>query len=174
MRTLFVMERIVDMLSQALKYLAAALLIMVSLLIAADVTLRFFFNNPIDGVAEIVANGIVVIAFLQLAYAVRINGMLRSELLIDRLGMIGRRIMETINALLGALLCSLIAWASWSPMVRSIATSEFVGYAGFQMPAWPVRLAIEACSILAVIAYLVAALHALLVGLPKAEQPAIG
>ncbi|MCE7029233.1 TRAP transporter small permease subunit [Jiella avicenniae] len=168
------MERIVDGISQLLKYAAAVLLILVSLLIAADVVLRFFFNSPIDGVAEIVANGIVVIAFMQLAYAVRINGMLRSEFVLDRLGPLGRRMLESLNALLGVLLFALIAWASWSPMARSIATGEFAGYAGFQMPVWPIRLAIEACSILAVVAYLLIALRSLLVGVDHPERPVVG
>ena len=75
-------DRSVVIINQVLKYVAATLLLIVAVLIAFDVVMRFVFNKPVIGIAEIVANGIVIIAFLQLSYAVRIGGMLRSDLLI--------------------------------------------------------------------------------------------
>lgn len=69
-----IIDRYTALANQALKYLAAALLLVVAVLIAIDVGMRFFLDRPIIGIAEIVANGIVVIAFLQLSYAIRIGG----------------------------------------------------------------------------------------------------
>jgi len=158
--------------SQGLKYLAAMLLVGVSLLICCDVVMRFFFSKPILGVAEIVANGIVVIAFLQLTYAVRQNSMLKSELVVSRLGKTGKRVSDTVNALLGALLFGLIAWASWHPLVQSVARNEFVGYSAFRLPVWPVRFIIESCSILAIAAYLLIAVKAAFFGIRPDEVSA--
>jgi TRAP-type C4-dicarboxylate transport system permease small subunit len=93
---IYTLDRIPNLLSLALKYAAAALLLGVAVLITLDVTMRFFFNSPIIGVAEIVSNEVVMIAFLQLGYAVRVRGMLRSELLISFLGRRGRIAMETL------------------------------------------------------------------------------
>lgn len=168
-----VLDQTIGAVAMALKYFAAALLVMVSILIGTDVVMRFFFNRPIVGVAEIVANGIVVIAFLQLTYAVRQNSMLRSELLVNRLGETGKRISDTVNALLGALLFSLIAWSSWHPMMRSITAGEFVGYSGFQFPVWPVRVVIETCSILAIVTYLLIAIKAAAFGIRPVESSAV-
>ncbi|SNT27742.1 TRAP transporter small permease [Tropicimonas sediminicola] len=176
MRLILLAERLVDLVGRTLKYLAAALLLAVSLLISADVLGRAVFSHPIDGVAEIVANGIVVIAFLQVTYAVTSGAMLRSELLLTRLGPVGLRIAETVSALLGALLFYLIARASWSPMIRAIETKEFAGYSGFQMPVWPVRVVIETGSILAIAAYLLIALRTALIGVrprPVDAAPAL-
>lgn len=172
MAAIEVLDRLLAIISQMLKYLAAALLVGVSILICADVVMRFFFNRPILGVAEIVANGIVIIAFLQLTYAVRQNSMLKSELILNMLGPNGKRVSDTVNALLGALLFGLIAWASWHPLVRSINTGEFVGYSSFQLPVWPVRLIIESCSILAIVAYLIHAIKAAIFGIMTEEVSA--
>lgn len=172
MAAIEVLDRLLAIISQVLKYLAAALLVGVSILICADVLMRFAFNRPILGVAEIVANGIVVIAFLQLTYAVRQNSMLRSELILSLMGEKGKLISDTINALLGVLLFGLVAWASWHPLVRSINTSEFVGYSSFQLPVWPVRFIIESCSILAILAYLIHAIKAGVFGVRTEETSA--
>lgn len=170
MQLILIAETLVDFIGRALKYLAAALLLGVSLLITADVVGRSVFGHPIDGVAEIVANGIVVIAFLQVTYAVTTGAMLRSELLQTQLGPLGLRIADTMSALLGALLFYLIAQASWRPMVRAFETKEFAGYSGFQMLVWPVRAVIETGSILAFTAYLLIALRTALIGV-KPSQP---
>lgn len=150
------------LMNQVLKYVAAALLLFVAILITFDVVMRFIFNKPVVGIAEIVANGIVIIAFLQLSYAVHIGGMLRSELLVNRLGPRGRAGLEAMVSLLGALLFGLIAWASWAPMMRAISTMEFEGHASFQVPVWPVKVIIVSCGILATVNYLMLVLKAAL------------
>lgn len=154
----------VDRISALLKYLAAGLLIAVAILIACDVVLRGLLNRPIIGVAEIVANGIVIIAYLQLSYAVGIGAMLRSELLVGLLGRRPRILLETLISILGVLFFGLIAWSSYTPMIRAIATGEFEGYASFQVPTWPVRVIIVSCSILAITNYLALAYRALFRG----------
>lgn len=154
-------DAIAERAGSTLHLLAAVLLIAVALLIAADVTLRGVFNRPIIGVAEIVANGVVIIAFLQLSYTVRIGAMLRSELLVSRLGPGPRAVLDAVVSILGVLFFALIAWSSYEPMMRAIATNEFEGYASFRVPVWPVRVVIVACSLLAILNYLLIAYKAL-------------
>ena len=165
-------DRLMAHVSQTLKYVAAALLLVVAVLITVDVSLRFIFNKPIIGIAEIVANGIVIIAFLQLSYAIRIGGMLRSELLLNALGPKGRAALEALTGLLGILLFALIAWASWDPMMRAISAHEFEGHASFQVPTWPLKTTIVVCSILGALDYLMVAVKAVVLGeTPQAGAP---
>lgn len=151
----------IEKIGALLKYVAAGLLISVAILIAFDVVMRSVFNKPIIGVAEIVANGIVIIAYLQLSYTVRIGAMLRSEFLVARLGHRARIVFELFVSLLGVLFFGLIAWASYTPLTRAISSREFEGYASFQVPTWPLRATILTCSLLAVLTYLVVAYRAL-------------
>jgi TRAP-type C4-dicarboxylate transport system permease small subunit len=65
------------------KYIASVLLVFIGLLIFLDIILREFFNRTIIGVPEIVANAVVIIAFMQFAYSISVKGMLRSDLLIN-------------------------------------------------------------------------------------------
>ena len=154
-------ETLLERVAAWLKYVAAALLIGVACLIAVDVFLRGVLNHPIIGVAEIVANGIVIIAFLQLAYAVRIGAMLRSDLLVGFLPIKAKAAFEAVAAILGIIFFALIAWSSWTPMMRAIASGEFEGHASFQVPTWPVRVVIVSCSVLAIANYVAVALRAL-------------
>lgn len=156
------LDTTLDIVSQFLKYSSAILLVLVAGLISVDVGMRFFFNAPIIGVAEIVANGILIIAFLQLTYAVRIDGMLRSELLVSKLSGRPKGIFDAVTSALGALFFILIAWASWDSMVRAIAVQEFEGHVSFPIPTWPVRVAIVSCSILAAINYIMIAIKSLI------------
>ncbi len=171
---------IISRTSSLLKYVAAALLIGVAIVIAVDVFLRGVVSRPIIGVAEVVANGIVIIAYLQLSYTVRIGAMLRSDLLVNALPHRPRILLESCVAMLGILFFGLMAWASYEPMIRAIASGEFEGHASLQVPTWPVRTIIVVCSILAVINYLAIAYRALVYGdtTPdngeKPAEPALG
>ena len=60
------------------------------LLICADIFGRTIFNSPVQGVAEIVANSIVAIVFLQAAHALMSGRMTRTDLLIGPLEETGR------------------------------------------------------------------------------------
>ena len=64
--------------------LAAVLAFMLSLLMVVDVVGRVFFNSP-SRHPEIVSGSIVVIVYLQRAYAIRSHGMLHVEVCLARL-----------------------------------------------------------------------------------------
>lgn len=158
------LDTILNVIGTLLKYLAAVLLLAVAVLIATDVGLRTFFNKPIIGVAEVVANGVVIIAYLQLTYAIRIGSMLRSEFLISQLPGRARIVLEAVIAIVGVLFFALIAWASYTPLVRAFTTGEFEGHASFQVPTWPVRFVVVFCAALAVLNYAVLIYRALVRG----------
>jgi TRAP-type C4-dicarboxylate transport system permease small subunit len=133
----------------------------VMLLMCADVLLRNLANRPIDGVAELVAASIVIIVFLQLPSTLRHGRMSRADLFIDpfvirrpRAG----RLLRTCYSLVGALACSVIAYASWSPFVRSWTNNEFLGIEGvFTFPTWPMRGVVILGAALAAVQYLLLA-----------------
>lgn len=149
-----------DKVSRALKLVAAVWLFSLSLMILADVLARGLFDRPILGIKEMVANSIVIIAFLQLPYTVRIGGMLRAEIIDAWLSRRARTAIMIIAYLLGALLFLLIAVASWEPMLRAWASGEYEGEGGFSVPTYPVRTIIVIGSALAAINYILSALRA--------------
>lgn len=165
------LETSLDWLSRGLKLIAAVWIFLLSLLILTDVLARGVFNQPILGIKELVANSIVMIAFLQLPYTVLLGGMLRAEIIDIWLSPFQRRILLTITFLLGGLLFLLVAIAGWEPMLRSWASGEYEGEGGFRVPTYPVRTAIVVCGGLAAINYLLIAIKALVSGeLPQGER----
>ncbi|NDV89194.1 TRAP transporter small permease subunit [Aurantimonas aggregata] len=132
-------------------------------LIVADVLGRNFFDSPITGVAEIAARSVVAIVFLQIAAAVLAGRMTRADFLVIFLasyspGLV--RVLETLFALVGAIVFGAIVWASWPDTADAWRTGEFFGVQGlFTIPTLPFRVINVVGASLACLAYLVVALQ---------------
>lgn len=140
--------------------LAAFWLFAIAGLICADVTARALFNAPLSGTAEIVANSVVSIVFLQLPSAVRSGGMLRAEILDAYLP---ARILSALHAVgyyLGAALFLAVAWSAWGPMTEAWTIGEYAGNEStVEIPLAPVRTLLVAMSVLAAINFALMALE---------------
>ena len=95
---------------------------LVMLLMCADVFMRNAFNQPIDGVAELVAASIIVIVFLQLPGTLRHGRMSRADLFLDpfmlRRPRAGLR-LRALFSLAGIFACGVIAYATWPIAMRA-------------------------------------------------------
>lgn len=152
-----VVDAALGMVSKTLTVLAALLLVLIAMLISADVLGRGLLSKPIIGVAELVVNSLVIIAFLQLPFTVRIGGMLRTEIMDMVPGELFKRSLWLVGHLLGAFFFAVLAWAEWGNMVTSFINKEFEGHVTFAVPVFPSRLAIVAGSGLAALTYLLLA-----------------
>ncbi len=127
------------------------------LLICADIVGRGIFNEPIQGVSEIVANSIVAIVFLQVAHALMQGRMTRTDIIIGTLEdhrPFAAAAFRSVFNLAGAVCFALIAWGTWPKLVDAWIENEFFGAQGvFTAPVWPIKACIFAGSILAVIAF---------------------
>ena len=103
--------------TRILHVLAAIWLCVIAMTIVVDVFGRFVFNSPLTGTAEIVANSVVSIAFLQIPFAIRTYGMLRTTVILDRLGDAGRRIFNIATYILGVVVFSLGVLGTDDPVV---------------------------------------------------------
>ena len=137
--------------------LAAAWAFVLTFIILADIVSRTAFNNPLNGVREIVANSIVMIVFLQAGYAIRSRSMLSADFLILHFPRRLQRAALAAGYLLGAAFFGLIIWGGWDLAVASWVGGEFEGEGALHVPAWPTRFLILAGSALAVVNYLVVA-----------------
>lgn len=153
-------DRLVGALARALHMLAAAWLFVLALLILADVLGRGVFNQPVPGTAEIVANSLVAIAFLQLSHAIRMHGMLRAELLQPYVpGWLWRSFIVG-GYVVGALFFLAIAYASWEPMLNAWEIKEWQGEGALRVPTYPLRSLIVAMCVMAAICYAFLAIKA--------------
>ncbi|WP_372658418.1 TRAP transporter small permease subunit [Hydrogenophaga sp.] len=145
--------RVVD----GLNALGSVVIGLVMLLMVADVLMRNLLNQPIDGVAELVATSIIVIVFLQLPGTLRHGRMSRADLFIDpftlKRPVAGHR-LRALFSLAGIFACAVIAYASWPMLVRAWVGNEFLGVEGvFTFPTWPMRAVVVLGSALAALQY---------------------
>jgi len=158
--------------TRVLHILAAIWLCLIAMTIVVDVFGRFFFNSPLTGTAEIVANSVVSIAFLQIPFAIRTYGMLRTTVVLDKLGASGRRIFNITTYLLGIAVFAAISVSSWEPMLFSWSIGEYEGEGALRVPTYPVRTFIVIMSMVAAFAYLLLCLRELR-GEASAEEETI-
>lgn len=131
----------------------------VMVLMCADVLLRNIANQPIDGVAEMVATSIIVIVFLQLPATLRHGRLSRADLFLDPFMAKrprGGRGLRAVFSLAGAFACGVIAYATWPVFLRAWRFDEFIGIEGiFTFPSWPMRFVVLLGASLAAIQYLI-------------------
>ncbi len=151
------MRIISDKISKFLMVMAAFWAFILTFIIMADVIGRSVFNEPVQGVSEIVANSIVIIVFLQAGYAIRSRSMLSADFLVARLPIWAQRIALAFGYLLGAVFFALIIWGGWQLAIDSWVGGEFEGEGALRVPAWPTRFTILFGSALAIANYLIMA-----------------
>jgi TRAP-type C4-dicarboxylate transport system permease small subunit len=146
-----------DKIAKLMMVMAATWAFILTFIIMADIIGRGVFNDPVQGVREIVANSIVIIVFLQAGYAIRSRSMLSAEFVIDLFPTWARRAALALGYLLGIAFFVLIIWGGWQLAIDSWVGDEFEGEGALRVPAWPTRFLILVGSVLAIINYLVVA-----------------
>ncbi len=140
--------------------LAAFWLFAIAGLICLDVASRALLNAPLPGTAEIVANSVVSIVFLQLPSAVRSGGMLRAEILDAYLPARVLSVLHAVGYVLGALLFLGVAWSAWAPMVEAWVIGEYAGNEStIEIPLAPIRSMLVVMSVLAAVNFVLMALE---------------
>jgi TRAP-type C4-dicarboxylate transport system permease small subunit len=152
-----VVARINDWLTKSLLVAAATLAFMLCFLVVADVVGRDLFGRPVKGTPELVSSSIVIICFLQAAYAIRSGGMLNVDFAVSALSPRARSALAVVGALLGAAFFALVCWGSLGPAEHAWTSNEFEGEGALRVPAWPARFVIVIGTALAAFNYLLAA-----------------
>ncbi len=153
--------RVADRLNQALMVLAAFWGFILAVVITVDVVGRGLFAMPLTGSLEIVTNSIIVIAFLQLGYAVRSRSMLRADFLVHFLPGKLRQGLAFLGYLAGAFVFGLLVAACVEPAMDAWHSGEFEGEGALRVPTWPMYGVILLGSGLASLNYIILAWLAL-------------
>lgn len=146
------MNRFTEWTTSALNAVAAFWAFVLAFVIVADVIGRMF-GYPVQGTAEIVANSIVAIVFLQFPLAIDKGHFLRATVLYQVLPAVVRGLLDVVASLLGILLFYAIATGSWSDMITGFRIGEFEGEGALRVPVYPVRAIIFGMSVLTIAVY---------------------
>jgi TRAP-type C4-dicarboxylate transport system permease small subunit len=154
-----VLIRINDWVARALLVVAATLAFLLCFLVCADVIGRVVFNSPVKGTPEIVSFSIVVVLWLQAAYAIRSGGMIWVDAVHVHLPNRVQRCCEVLGALLGVAFFGLVCWGSLDPAMYSWSSNEFEGEGALRVPVWPAKFMVVLGSFLAAFNYLLVAIE---------------
>jgi len=92
--------------------LSIIIIAVITVMITVEVITRYFFNIPIPGSVEIGGFALVYITFLGAAWLLRIEGHVRMEFLMSRLGPKTLLVLNVLTSAAGAMVCIVIAWYS--------------------------------------------------------------
>lgn len=143
--------------SKALLVVASVLAFALCFVVVVDVVGRTAFNVPLRGTPEMVSSSIVVICYLQAAYAILSGGMLEVDVITANLSPPARAAMAVVSCCLGMLLFGVIGWGSLDGFLHAFTSGEYEGEGALHVPVWPVRLAVLVGSVLAALSYVLLA-----------------
>lgn len=134
------LDRGYHMIEKSLNYVAAAFLFSLMLLACAEIVMRFGFNSPIHGQADLVEIMIPTMGFFGLAYCQRLAGHVRMELFIHRLSGRPLWIAEFTSNFATILIVTVMIWGTWTNFLNAYQIGDSSMDA--QIPVWPPKLII--------------------------------
>ena len=127
-------------------------------LICADIIGRTVFDRPIKAVTEMVSLSLVGCVFLQIAYSIHLQRLMRVEMALDPLARRQPLLASDWHVFIAAVgfaLFALTVVGEWPDFVRAFATAEFAGVEGiFTIQVWPIKLLVVFGSAVAALAFL--------------------
>ncbi|MEK9721706.1 MAG: TRAP transporter small permease, partial [Quisquiliibacterium sp.] len=169
------LARLTDWLSRSLMVLAAVLAFLLCFLVVADVLGRTVFNSPVQGTPEIISLSIVIVCYLQAAYAIRSGGMLNVEVITSLFSDRVRAWFAAFGALCGVVFFLAICYGSLDGAAYAWESGEFEGEGALRVPVWPAKFVIVLGCGLASLGYLLMMIEharAAIAGRPPASYSA--
>ena len=109
-----------------LSYFAGILLSLITLSVTAEIIVRKVTNSSLPWVIECSEHALVFITFLAAAWVLREDGQIKVDLVLSHMGRRNRALLNTVNSLLGGLLCGFLTYRSaltvWDLLKRNIYT----------------------------------------------------
>ena len=167
------LDRLFDGLVSAMNVVASVAVLALMALISADVIGRGAFNSPIPGVPEIVKFSIVAMAWMQMAYTLRVRKHLRTTIGLALMPAAGQRAVLVLNSLVGIAIFACIAWLSVEELADSWEFDSFEGAYPVRIPVWPLWAVLVAGASLTAIQYALDALRYLAHGPAQGELDSV-
>lgn len=144
----FLIQRIINLLSQVGGVMGAICLLVVSVIITYEAFMRYFFNAPTIWVKEISIYLCIAIGFLAAAYTLQKDSHFAITIFVDRLSRTHRRRLRIVTHLIGIIYTSALVYKGIHLVTFSYEMSD-VSTSLLEVPLWiPKMLVPVGCSIL--------------------------
>lgn len=135
------MFRAIRSFDERMGILSGMILVGISLLIVADVTVRFI-SSPIGGATEIAENLLVLAIALAFADTQRVDGHIAIDLFVDLMSEPVRHVVNIVNKLVCLILVSAIGYGLVKAAAHSIRLGEYQFSTAGNIPLWPAKCAL--------------------------------
>jgi TRAP-type C4-dicarboxylate transport system permease small subunit len=104
------LRRFFDLVVDAAAFVSGIVLFFVTVLVCADIVMRYYFNRPIQGALESSEYGLLFLTLLAAAWLARENKHVRMELLIHKLKPATQATVNGITSLVCVLICAVVTY----------------------------------------------------------------
>lgn len=127
-----IFDRVIDFMA----VFAVVIIVGMTLLVGADVAMRYLLNNPIGNVFEFTEHSLVYITFLSAAWVLKTERHVKMDTVLNRLSSTTQLLVNSSTSILGAIICLVLFWygiqGTWDYFQRGITFSH-----GLHLPQTP-------------------------------------
>jgi len=145
MEALVKLDAICKKVSRIFSYAGAFFIVALTVLIALDVVMRYFFNRPMLGAHELCEYMLLLSFFLFLTDCWNVDTHVRMDIVYARTSKGVRRTCDVIIGIVGALLFAGMAWKIFCELVYAVGSHEVSSE--LHMSIWPFKAVALLCLI---------------------------
>lgn len=133
--------RLIEGFHGVLGVLSGVAILLITLIVVADVSLRTVFNAPVRGATESSTLLMVAMVYLGLAAVQRNKANFRVEIVVNLLPGGARRALDAFTTLLSVVVIALLAWHNANEAIAATRRGE-MSVGAITFPVWPARIII--------------------------------
>ena len=135
MKFLTKLGRLLDHLNSIMVVIGAILLIGLTFIVGADITLRYLFNRPLGWVKEVSEYTLVGMGFLVAAWILKDDGHVKMDLLLNKVRPRTQAMMNIVTSIVSAIIVLIMTWFTLRVIVDFYRT-KLVAPSVLEPPKW--------------------------------------
>ena len=135
MKSLTWLGKIFDQINIAMVVISAILILGLTFIVGADITLRYVFLRPLGWVKEVSEYILVALGFLVAAWILKDDGHVKMDLLLTKVSPKVQTVMNIITSIMSALVVLIVTWFSLRVMADFYRT-RLVTPSVLEPPKW--------------------------------------
>jgi len=153
MKSLTRLGKILDQVNIIMVVMSTVLILGLTLIVGADITLRYVFLRPLGWVKEVSEYILVALGFLVAAWILKDDGHVKMDLLLNKVNPKVQTVMNIITSIMSALVVLIVTWFTLRVMADFYRT-KLVTPSVLEPPKWILLIPIFVGSLLLAIQFI--------------------
>lgn len=153
MKSLTRLGKILDQINIAMVVISTVLILGLTFIVGADITLRYVFLRPLGWVKEVSEYILVALGFLVAAWILKDDGHVKMDLLLSKVSPKAQTVMNIITSIMSTLVVLIVTWFTLRVMADFYRT-RLVTPSVLEPPKWVLLIPIFVGSLLLAIQFI--------------------